>query len=1264
MGACLTSVPETVQSESRTGVTEDLGSQHRATVSGMRQVFRKQPENGTSVEGEGTIIECEVEALSGQVQWVRDGLLLGPGRTLPGFPRYSVTGNSLAGVFNLQIDNVQLGDDASYQCQVGQSELSPGIISRTAWLDVLSEYLIADLLLVKTVSYSAAVPPKIPIIQEVFIGTAPTWVAGEEYSLTCHVKDSKPAASIVFTKGGLELSRSETTVIPGSKPKLFSTVSVIRVTPGSSDHGKDLICAAWNPALSQPRTTAFRMNILYPPEMPKIEGLSQSQVKAGVALQLVCTSTGGNPLAMLQWLKGDVVLSKNWETDEATRSSRSLLTYMTKPQDDGMKLMCEALNQVTANPLRAVIILHVVYAPTRVTIFGKSRAAEGEVISLSCSTSSSNPPAHIRWWAAGKELNVTEVTYSRTSLGVSTISNVTVTTSRQDNGMIIVCEAVNEAVFMTRSASIVLKVNYPPERIWILGPPQSVRFQTGAQVTLSCFVSGGNPPARLTWKKGSKPVPRGVYKSTGKLASSELTITTVPSDNQVNYKCSAIAPIDMKMTSSVETVHQGETITLTCHIGSSNPVPQVAWIKDGVRLPAADVKIRDSDYGGQSVTAEMSLVAMSSDHGKRVLCEAYSPVLEEALNTFHQLDILHAPEFSPDQVGIVQAEEQGAVVIPIQITANPPEVTYTWSRNGQLLVKDGPTRHHLKADGSLEIWNLTRNDAGIYRIHLRNEEGENEMLIKLEVKYSPRISGITDPAEVDLGGSVELVCTADANPVTSHMVIWRWIGEGRKVTESDQVYLDSTTKLIIEAATQSDAGSYECLADNGIAPVTTARAQLIVRFKPKLQKGVHLSKEAVAGDGSSTATLICKAEGIPDVEFYWAKNGVALDPNNPRYLQTTLHEGPLHTGQLNIINASASLDYATFTCTAQNPLGLDTFDIHLVSTGRPDPPTGLALLRKTHNSVTLSWAAGFNGGLEQTFQIRYISERSLSYLYADVYPAQASSFTLTGLRPLTVYNVSVRAVNALGSSDYADSGIALSVTTSDTGVWDPFPTKARFIPEQIPGGFLIPLPLLIPLLILALLLLFGNIGIIVGLIHRVRQRGTGKDTEKSASLQRKELNDYTDELVNVTSRRTMLIETESELCSTTYESYDASTSHCEQAPDHRHRLRLADNLIPRMLPPQEPAHWAGRDIPNEAGYAMSVAQGIYPHVPQEVGLRDQEIYEDVNEQPDWWPRHPAGYLTSNQPRRASGPGMMVTGGFPGSAGAVYDDVCEAWGELV
>ncbi|XP_072326166.1 nephrin-like [Scyliorhinus torazame] len=784
---------------------------------------------------------------------------------------------------------------------------------------------------------------------------------------------------------------------------------------------------------------------------------------------------------------------------------------------------------------------------------------------------------------------------------------------------------------------------------------------------------------------GSKPVMKAVYKSTGRLASSELTIMTVPSDNQAIYQCSAtnvatptpfttitriwvqFAPIDMRITASADQLHQGEILTLTCTVGSSNPVAQVTWIKDGVRMESNQVKIRNAEYGGHSIRAELSVIAMSSDDGQRVFCEGYCLILNEARNTFLRLNVLHAPEFLSSQVRIVLGHEHGAVIIPIEISANPSEVTYTWSKNGKLLIKDGPTRHHLRVDGSLEIWNLTRYDAGLYRIHVRNEEGGSERMLKLDVKYSPQISHVTDPAEVDVGGRIELICTADTNPVISNMVTWRRTGEGWEVSPSDQVFLNETTKLVIAGAKRGDAGSYECSADNGIPPVATARAQLIVRFKPEIQKGVDLSKVAVVGDGTSTATLNCKAEGIPDVEFYWAKHGVTLDPNYPRYLQTILHEGGLHTAELSVVNASAALDYATFTCTAQNSLGLDTFDIHLVSISRPDPPTGLSVLSKSHNSVTLAWNQGFNGGLEQTFQIRYTSAETLSYLYADVYPAQAMSFTITGLRAQTAYNFSVGALNTLGSSDYTD---VLNVITSDQR--QSFPTETLTILELKPaGGFLIPMPIFFPLLVLALLLLFLNVGIIAGLIHRVRQRGAGAGMGKSASprVHQFELNDYCDEVVNVTSRQTLLIDTESELCSTTYESYDDSALPFEEAPGQRSRLRSTNDIIPRAFSCQEPAEWARRQVPNGPGYGVSNAERIFPNLPQEAGLKDQAIYEDVSDEIDLWPRHHTRCLEPNQHRMGSHPGMILSGAFPASFAAVspladYDEPSELWGELV
>ena len=39
---------------------------------------------------------------------------------IPGFPRYSMKVEQSVGIFNLQINNVQLEDEGDYQCQVTQ----------------------------------------------------------------------------------------------------------------------------------------------------------------------------------------------------------------------------------------------------------------------------------------------------------------------------------------------------------------------------------------------------------------------------------------------------------------------------------------------------------------------------------------------------------------------------------------------------------------------------------------------------------------------------------------------------------------------------------------------------------------------------------------------------------------------------------------------------------------------------------------------------------------------------------------------------------------------------------------------------------------------------------------------------------------------------------------------------------------------------------------------------------------------------------------
>ncbi|XP_056407455.1 nephrin isoform X2 [Hyla sarda] len=1148
-----------------------------AGTDGVQQVFRVQPDNVTAVQGSTQLLVCEVEHATGAVQWVKDGLLLGPDRRIPGFPRYSMSGDPQKGEFNLRIELCELSDDAQYHCQVGRSEVSMGIMSYAAILTV-------------------QIPPEEVVFKEYVAGSSATWVHGVEYPVTCSVLNAKPAATLIITKSGVEVSSSSSSQ-PGSINKLENTETTAMVTPQSTDNGKLLVCSALNPALQTPLTVSFTMNVLFPPDLPTIHGYEGPSVKSEETLKLSCTSHSGNPLATLQWLKNDEVVNTRWETDNNRRLSRSFLNINVKPEHNQAVISCEAVNHVTPVVLRASITLNVLFLPTKVTILGTSSGPENTTLSFSCFTASSNPPVYIRWWLGAVELEDTVVTITdSTHGGKMTMSNMTALVQREHNGMSLTCEAFNEALLYTKASSVQLSVQYPPQKIWIEAPPLDTRFRAGTRVKMTCLSSGGHPGPRLTWLKDKKTVSEGRTISAGKIVSREITIETAPSDNQATYRCNAtndgktiltattklhiqFPPIDIKIINPPKHYKRGSTITLECRTGSSNPESTISWIKDGVILKGRDLGMRNVEYGGKSTSSSVTLTVSSADNAKRVSCEAYSVALSETVNTFYKLSVLFPPEFTDEQPKVVQAVEHGAALIPLYIRANPAEVNYTWSVRGQVLNREGAHRHHLKGAGSLEIWNVSRADSGVYSITCENKEGKNSTSILLDVHYSPSIRSLVDPTEVDLGGRAELVCVADANPVSDAMFQWRWLGdEERDLTALEKQVDGVTGRLIIDDAKRSDAGRYECMVDNGIPPPIKADARLVVRFKPEIEKGVHLSKVAVPGNGKSSTGLECKAEGIPNVAFSWAKNGVTLDFMSPRFLRysvKTSHELWIHRSTLIIANVSAVHDYAIFTCTATNALGVDSFSIQLVSTSHPDPPTDLKILSVAHNSVTLGWKEGFDGGLEQQFRVRYRMSGADSYMYVDVFPPLSTVFTIVGLKGGTVYNFSVNAVNKLGDSDYSDGGAVLTVTTQDTDLKIPEPTGPA-APAPTADGFPWSLYIFGAIGLGGTLLLLCNLGLVFWLVRRFRRRIIeGDAVKKDESSHCGALNEYGDgELINAHAKKTLLIDSGSESGSSIYHD-SGSDSGLYYYPTRDYQPTLSPHYESTEKGDPEYQSWAG-----------------------------------------------------------------------------------------
>ncbi|XP_073081880.1 nephrin isoform X3 [Manis javanica] len=1048
--------------------------------------FWALPENVTVVEGAAAELRCGVRAPDSVVQWAKDGLLLGPDPRIPSFPRYHLEGDPSRGEFHLHIEASDLSDDAEYECQVGRSETGPELVSPRVALSIL-------------------VPPRVlQLTPEV--GSTVTWVAGQQYVVSCVSGDAKPAPDITFLQSGQTISDISASVNAGSQEKLFTTEATARVTPQSSDNGHLLVCEASSPALNTPIKVSVTMNVLFPPGPPVIQwpGLDEGHVRAGQSLELPCTARGGNPPATLQWLKNGQPMSTAWGTEHTEAVASSMLVMVVRPEDHGARLSCEAHNSVSTGIQEHGVTLQVTFPPSALTILGSASQSENKNVTLSCITKSSRPRVLLRWWLGWRQLLPTEETVmDGLHGGHISMSNLTFLARREDNGLTLTCEAFSEAFTKeTFKKSLTLNVKYPAQKLWIEGPQKGQHLRAGTRVRLVCLAIGGNPDPPLTWYKvGAKQglqecggrmepllssrvlgnlgktrifgktqeilsygrelektqedsrtvteprppqeprrVQLGSLEKSGNTFSRELVLVTVP-------------PTNVTILTNASALRPGDALNLTCVSVSSNPPVNLSWDKEGEGLEGMPAPLRSAPFKGSYAARSVLLRMSSRDHGHRVTCRAHSTELQETVSAFYRLNVLYPPEFLGEQALVVTAVEQGEALLPVSVSANPAPEAFNWTFRGYRLSPAGGPRHRILSGGTLQLWNVTRADDGLYQLHCQNSEGTAEALVRLDVHYAPTIRALQDPTEVNIGGSVDIVCTVDANPILPGMFNWEKLGEeeeDQSLDDMEKMSKGSTGHLRIHHAKLAQAGAYQCIVDNGVAPPARGLVRLVVRFAPQVEHPTPLTKVAAAGDSTSSATLHCRARGVPNIAFTWTKNGVSLDLQDPRYTEHTYHQGVVHSSLLTIANVSAAQDYALFTCTATNPLGSDHTNIQLVSISRPDPPSGLKVVSMTPYSVGLEWKPGFDGGLPQRFQIRYEALGTPGFLYMDVLPPQATTFTLTGLQPSTRYRVWLLASNALGDSELADKGSQIPITTP--GLDQPSGEPDYQLPTEQPSG--------------------------------------------------------------------------------------------------------------------------------------------------------------------------------------------------------------------
>jgi echinoid protein len=125
--------------------------------------------------------------------------------------------------------------------------------------------------------------------------------------------------------------------------------------------------------------------------------------------------------------------------------------------------------------------------------------------------------------------------------------------------------------------------------------------------------------------------------------------------------------------------------------------------------------------------------------------------------------------------------------------------------------------------------------------------------------------------------------------------------------------------------------------------------------------------DKVAYDIHETARVVCQVRAFPRPDFEWSFNGNKLHTAMGDHYDvnaTVLAEDVFRSVLL--VSNIRDVDYGEYKCSARNSMGRLHTPIRLQPKGPPERPKALSSVSTTHNTVTLQWEPGFDGGLQDT----------------------------------------------------------------------------------------------------------------------------------------------------------------------------------------------------------------------------------------------------------------------------------------------------------
>ncbi|XP_076226361.1 neural cell adhesion molecule 2 isoform X2 [Nomia melanderi] len=453
----------------------------------------------------------------------------------------------------------------------------------------------------------------------------------------------------------------------------------------------------------------------------------------------------------------DFGIAQRW-SDESVFSNRAYFMLDKNPAELGVNPIreedagiyrCRVDFQI-GQTRNSKVNLTVIVPPDKIVIVDDSGIArdsvvgpymESDTLRLYCDVYGGKPAPTVSWHR--NDVLVSDKTLTVRD-GVMRSELVIENLGRDDVRTVLTCNATNNNRSVPLSSSVLVKMNFSPLDVKIIGANQPL--SAGMRYELVCTTSGSMPPATVTWWRDGQRLDssKEITSSDGNTTTSTLSFTASKTDAGRNLSCRAenrimkttpirdgwvleiqyIPETRIQLGASLNpnAIREGTDVYFDCLIQAEPAVYKVEWRHLGETL--------HHNITQGIIISNQSLVLQGVDRKSagNYTCVGYNTEGHGESSPFY-LNVTFAPTCKPNQMKVHGVAKQEKANISCQVDANPPEVQFRWTFNNSAESIDVAAGHIARAGTSsiVSYTPMTELDYGTLLCWASNRIGHQQV---------------------------------------------------------------------------------------------------------------------------------------------------------------------------------------------------------------------------------------------------------------------------------------------------------------------------------------------------------------------------------------------------------------------------------------------------------------------------------------------------------------------------------------------------------